>query len=118
MTLLHDARRAGLRVRRDGSQLVVEGPRSLESLARSLLAEKADVLAALAAEVEGVAWRIEAMRPQVPASGAIPLLLARPGIRFPIGTCGSCGDPVADDAHRYRCDPCTTAVIAVLEPLR
>ena len=61
-----------------------------------------------------VAWRLAAMRPQVPVTGAIPLLIARPGIRFAPGSCGSCGDPLAAE-ERYRCRPCVAAAVAALE---
>jgi hypothetical protein len=44
LTLLSDARAAGLEVHRDGDRLVVRGPRSAEPLARQLLAQKAELL--------------------------------------------------------------------------
>jgi len=46
--LLVRAEAAGLRVRAEGDQLVVVGPRRLAELADELLAHKSDVLAALA----------------------------------------------------------------------
>ena len=110
--LLRKAREAGLRVSARDGRLVVEGPRRLEPLARSVLAEKPRILRALEQETDAVAWRLEAMRPQVPQAGAIPLLLARPGMSFPPGTCCSCGDP--RPADRYRCPACETAAVAVL----
>jgi hypothetical protein len=116
LTLLRQARQAGLRVATEDDRLVVEGPRRLEPMARALLAAKPQVLRALAAEDE-VGWRIAVMRPQVPAIGAIPLLLARPGIRFPLGTCCSCGDRRGPD-DRYRCRPCAAAAVAVLREQR
>jgi hypothetical protein len=48
VTLLHEAREAGLEVRADGDRLVVRGPRSAEALARTLLAHKAELLTMLA----------------------------------------------------------------------
>jgi hypothetical protein len=78
-----------------------------------VIAQKSSVMVALAAERE-VAWRISVMQPQVPVTGAIPFLLARPGVRFPLGTCGSCGDPLGPD-DRYRCTHCADAAVAVLE---
>ncbi len=113
LMLLRQARLAGLHVRGDGDRLVVRGPRRLEPIARTLLAEKPRILRALAEEQE-VAWRIDAMRPQVTAHGAIPLLLARLGIRFPHGTCCSCGAPLSPD-ERYRCGPCVAAAVVVME---
>ncbi|MFI5040452.1 MAG: hypothetical protein ACHQNA_01165 [Acidimicrobiales bacterium] len=96
----------------DGDRLVIEGPRRLEAIAHALLAEKPTVLRALAEE-DQVAWRIAVMRPQVPSIGAIPHLLARPGVRFPLGSCCSCGDGLGP-ADRYRCPPCAAAAVVVL----
>jgi len=115
LILLREARRAGLRVTVDGDRLVVQGSRRLEPVARMLLAEKPRILRALAEEE--VAWRIDAMRPQVPPTGAIPLLLARPAADRPTGTCCSCGDQLGT-GDRYRCQPCTAAAVVVLENLR
>lgn len=58
-------------------------------------------------------WRVAAMRPQIPVSGPIPLLLARPGMQFTSGTCCSCGGALDDD-ERYRCRPCVDAAVASL----
>ncbi|MGO9179009.1 MAG: hypothetical protein ACLQBX_01965 [Candidatus Limnocylindrales bacterium] len=112
LILLSEARFAGLRVTASGNQLVVQGPRRLEPMARLLLAEKPTILRALAEEQE-VAWRIDAMRPHVPATGAIPLLLARPDAMRCAGLCCSCGDPVGP-AEGYRCAPCVAAAVALL----
>ena len=112
LTLLAEARQAGLLVTVSGDKLVVQGPRRLESFARRLLAEKRALIEALSAEQE-VTWRIDAMRPQVTKGGAIPLLLARPIGAWELGTCCSCGEPLAPD-ERYRCRPCVTAAVAVL----
>jgi hypothetical protein len=114
LMLLRQARQAGLRVGADGDRLVVEGPRRLESMARTLLAEKPEVLRALAREGTEVGWRVQVMRPQVPAKGAIPLLVARPGGPWDQGRCCSCGDALEAD-ERYRCGPCVAATVAVLE---
>lgn len=47
LTLLAEARRAGLTVRADGERLTVSGPRRCESLAKLLLEHKPAVMAAL-----------------------------------------------------------------------
>jgi hypothetical protein len=60
-----------------------------------------------------VAWRAAVMSTQIAPTGAIPLLMARPGVRMPLGTCCSCGDPLGPD-DRYRCGPCVQAAIATL----
>ena len=52
LTLLADARFAGLTVTADGDRLVIRGPASADAEARLLLANKGAVLAALAAEAE------------------------------------------------------------------
>jgi hypothetical protein len=50
LTLLAEARKAGLTVRAEGDKLVIRGPRSAEDLARRLLEAKAEVRAQLAWE--------------------------------------------------------------------
>ncbi len=116
MTLLAEARDAGLQVTARGDQLVVQGPHRLEAVASRLLAAKAIVMEALAAEQQEVAWRVEAMRPQVTRTGAIPLLLARPGAAWGPPCCCSCGDPL-ESTDRYRCRYCAAASVAVLDEL-
>ena len=111
--LLRQARFAGLRVTANGATLVVEGPRRLEPIARTLLAEKPQVMQAHVDEQE-VAWRVDAMRAQLPTRGALPLLLARLDVDRGSGSCCSCGDPLGRD-ERYRCRPCVTAAVAALE---
>jgi len=59
-------------------------------------------------------WRAAVMATQIRSGHALPLLLARPGIRFPLGTCCSCGDPLTT-RDRYRCGPCTNAVVLALQ---
>ena len=67
---------------------------------------------------EDVAWRADGMRGQVPATGTIPILLARPEARSsPPGTCISCGEQLAA-ARRFRCAPCVRAVEQVLNDVR
>jgi hypothetical protein len=54
-----------------------------------------------------LAWRLEAMRRQVPQEGVIPDLIAREAPTQP-GTCFSCGDPLKGN-QQYRCRPCAVA---------
>jgi hypothetical protein len=117
LTLLREARSAGLHVTARGDELVVEGPKRLEAVARTVLAQKPRIMRALAEEEREVGWRAGAMRPQLPAEGGIPLLLARPDAARGSGRCCSCGDPLRPD-ERYRCGPCVTAAISVLETVR
>jgi Zinc-finger of RNA-polymerase I-specific TFIIB, Rrn7 len=49
MSLLHEARAAGLEVHADADRLVIRGPSSAEAIALKLLAHKADLLQLLAA---------------------------------------------------------------------
>jgi hypothetical protein len=60
-----------------------------------------------------VGWRVAVMAEQMPTSGPIPLLIARPGVHFPLSGCCSCGEPLGP-AQRYRCAPCVEAAVTVL----
>jgi len=62
LTLLSEGRAAGLIVLAHGGRLVVRGPRSADAVARQLLAHKAVVLAALAAD-DGSSCPWEAIEP-------------------------------------------------------
>ena len=84
---------------------------SLSGAERVVLARHSDAIIALL-DADPVGWRAAVMAVQAPRTGAIPLLLARPGIRFPPGSCCSCGDPRPVD--RYRCAPCAAAAIHTL----
>lgn len=111
MTLLAEARAAGLEVRADGDRLVVRGPRTRENLARSLLAHKPDVMAA----IHAVAERVAVMQSQLPRSGAVPFLMFRTAALATDapGRCLSCGDRLTP-GQRYRCAPCGEAARLVL----
>jgi hypothetical protein len=86
-------------------------------LRAALIEHKADLIRLLGGD-DDVAWRLEAMRPQVPRSGTIPVLLARPEAKnAPRGTCVSCGDPLSE-GRRSRCAPCVSAVERVLNEVR
>jgi len=117
LTILREARAAGLDIKVDGDRLVVRDPRSAAHLAERLLEMKQEVIALLGPDDE-VAWRIEVMRPQVPLTGAIPCLLARPEAKTaPLGMCVSCGDPLVPDRY-VRCAPCVEAIERLLNELR
>ena len=66
-----------------------------------------------------VAWRVAAMRPQVPLRGPIPRLLARLGIPEVDAPdcCGACGDPLPPGS-RFVCPPCVHAKWIVLLAVR
>jgi hypothetical protein len=115
-SVLAEARTVGLEIRVNADRLVVRGPQRHEAIARRLLAQKPAVIALLTEENAEIAWRVAAMRPQVPLRGAIPLLMARLGIPA-LNHCISCGDPIPAQ-RRYRCAPCARATWAVLHDVR
>jgi hypothetical protein len=78
---------------------------------RADLARHRDAILALF-EADPVGWRAAVMGAQAPRTGPIPLLLARPGIRFLPGSCCSCGEP--RPADRYRCADCAAASVRAL----
>ena len=67
---------------------------------------------------------MDVMRPQIPPTGGIPSLRARPDLPVParpeIGPaveCLSCGEPLLSDGHSPRCAPCVEAVNRVLDEI-
>ena len=54
---------------------------------------KQEVIALLGSQDDEVAWRIEAMRPQLRPGPIIPFLVARRDFVDAPGRCLSCGDP-------------------------
>jgi hypothetical protein len=78
---------------------------------RAVLARNRDAILALL-DADPLGWRDAVLAAQVPRTGAIAFLLARPGVRFPPGSCCSCGDP--RPADQYRCTPCTAATVHAL----
>ncbi len=113
---LAEARAAGLEVRAEPGRLVVRGPRQTEALARRLLERTGEVMALLADEDAEVSWRVEVMRPQVPAQGPIPFLKAR-NVAPAFGGCLSCGDTLSE-GRTYRCASCARAAWTVLHAAR
>ena len=111
-TVLAEARAVGLEVRAETDRLVVRGPRLHEAIARDLLEQKPAVLELLAAEEIALAWRVEAMRAQVPLRGPIPMLVAREVAVGP-GNCLSCGEELAP-GRTVRCALCVRAAQRVL----
>jgi hypothetical protein len=115
LMVLAQARAAGLEVHAEGDTLVIRGPASADALARAVLAHKPEVLALLAAVDPEVTWRVEALRPQIPARGPIRRFVTRtetPATDAP-RCCGRCGDPLPE-GRRFRCAPCVRAVEIVL----
>ena len=76
--LLAAAREAGLEVRVRGRRTRGRGPRTQDALARTVAWPKSRWSSRCWLQEDAeVAWRIAAMRPQVPQRGAIPVLVAR-----------------------------------------
>ena len=118
--LLTDLRSRGISLSVSGERLSIDAPKGTVTpdLLAALVEHKADLIRLLGTDDEDVTWRIEAMRPQVPRTGAIPCLLARPEAKTsPRGTCVSCGDPLTE-GRRIRCAPCVGAVERLLNEVR
>jgi hypothetical protein len=66
-----------------------------------------------------IAWRVAAMRPQIPLRGPIPFLVARLDLVTSCapGHCGSCGEPL-HEGQRFRCSPCQEAAWLALNEVR
>jgi hypothetical protein len=107
-------RRRGILVVPSGDGRLRYCPREALSAAdRAVLLRHREAILALL-DGDPIGWRTAVMAAQVPVTGAIPLLLARPGIRIGRGTCLSCGDLLTPD-NRYRCGPCVAATVAFLD---
>jgi hypothetical protein len=63
---------------------------------------------------EDVAWRVEAMLPQIEVNRPIPFLVAREAVEPQAGCCLSCGEPLETD-DRNRCTACNRAANLALE---
>lgn len=120
--LLAEVRALGveLRAASDGSRILYHPRDALTpEWVERLRQHKPEVLALLSEVEAEVAWRVAAMRPQVPPRGAIGRLVARPdapSVDAP-RRCGSCGDPLPDDC-RYVCALCQQAKWLVLNEQR
>jgi hypothetical protein len=111
--LLGSLQRRGIVLVPDANGRLRYRPReALSEAERADLARHRDAIRAVL-DADPVGWRAAVMATQVARAGAIPLLLARPGIRFPLGTCCSCGDQLGPD-DRYRCKACVDAAVVVL----
>jgi hypothetical protein len=118
MTLLREARSAGLSVWADGDRLVIRGPRRAEPVVRVLIAHKPEVMTALSLPPHTeAAWNIgqwsQLYREKLQVwlgsgryteSEAEGLARAElkcrwhrlHGERVPASTCAGCGEPIAD----------------------
>jgi len=128
LTLLDEARAAGLTVLADGDRLVVRGPRAAEAVARRLLEHKTAVLAALAPQVVESQAALDAQQDLVavpePAAGRDDHGGQGGTIEViePFPPCPRCNSlelwqTLAGNWRCLRCDPPTTA-IRVLEHVK
>jgi hypothetical protein len=123
MTLIQEARDAGLAIAAEGGELVIRGPRRLATLARQLIDQKADVLLALRS---ASAPRADSGRtatrcligngfPPIPPTIPAASILATPAI-----PCPACGlRPVLPELRRLtdgRCYECWVAQGASAPP--
>lgn len=113
--LIADTRALGVILKADptGSRLLYRPVEVMPFALGKLLREhKVAVLAVLSANDPEVAWRLGALRPQIPEHGPISgRLIARsdsPTINH-LRHCATCGDPLAE-GRRYRCAPCQHAI--------
>ncbi len=131
LTLLRQARAAGLAVRADGERLTVRGPRSWAGLAEALLAQKAEIVALLteeeapvppppaptsrySADDPEVAWRVQAMCERLKTAGVgLLFLTVREVLRRHPG-CMSCGLALGLE-ERVRCGYCARAARIVTD---
>ena len=117
--LLVELERRGVELAADGERLRYR-PRDAvpPELRVAIVTHKQELLALLADEEAEVGWRAEAMRFQVPPTGPIPVLAARPvGPLTDDGRCQSCGDLLPPEG-RYRCEPCIKAAWRALREVR
>jgi hypothetical protein len=112
--IIGSLRRRGILLAPAGDGRLSYHPRkALSEAERAVLARHRDAILAVL-DTDPIGWRAAVMAGQMLGNSPIPLLLARPGIRFPSGSCCSCGDPLGRD-ERYRCAPCVAATVAALK---
>src|SRR5688500_13741616 len=100
--LLVEFERRGVEVRTDGGQLRYRPQGAVTAELRAAMAARRDELLTLVdREEQHVRWRVDAMAAQVPSSGSIPFLVARPLVAASDESCASCCDALPPDAcHR------------------
>lgn len=116
--LLQDCARRDIRLQADGPDLIVNAPRRVltNEVLAALKARKLELLALLAPPPPPplspeARWRADAMLLQR-GDGALPVLVARLGLRCAPGSCFSCGDELAAPpatGRLYRCEDCRQA---------
>jgi hypothetical protein len=116
--LLAELERRGVRILVDGDRIRYRPKGVVSDALRAVIAEHRHALVArLTVDGAEVRWRADAMRAQLPTTGPIPVLAARPITAWVPGGCSSCGEPLGPE-ERYRCAPCVRAALRVLRELR
>jgi hypothetical protein len=125
--LLMELYQRGILLTREGENLRYRAKtgRLTSELKEAIAEHKNALLKLLAAPLEDpgsdpdLAWRIAAMRAQIPQTGPIRFLSARPDALVACdaeGKCPSCGDPLpAIRTQRFRCTACTRAAWLALD---
>ncbi|MDP9471011.1 MAG: hypothetical protein M3Q71_10145 [Chloroflexota bacterium] len=110
-SVLADLRARDVRLHVEGDQIRARFKgRTLDpDLAAVIKANKPALIAHLREEEAAVAWRIEAMRPQIPERGPVPFLVAVSGIPPSPDVCVSCGEVFTPTGSNPRCPRCTVA---------
>jgi hypothetical protein len=106
--------------------LIIDAPEDLltPEMLEALAGYKAEILEILEArkdsfnergieDDEAIAWRIKAMKKQMPTKPPYPLFVAREGVETKKGECYSCGDALTGDSL-YLCQYCVSAKAMVL----
>jgi hypothetical protein len=114
--LLIELRSRGVLIEPAGDRLKVDAPKGVitQELREALAACKSEVLAILAVDDHEIAWRVDAMLPQIPDKGPIPFLVARVDSQSQAGYCLSCGE-LLNGNDLYRCTLCSRAANKALE---
>lgn len=114
--LLLELRSRGVLIEPAGDRLKVDAPKGAitQELREALAACKSEVLAILAVDDREIAWRVDAMLPQIPDKGPIPFLVARDCLNPGPNCCPSCGEPL-NDYPGYICGLCSRAKHRALE---
>lgn len=116
--LLAELERRGVWILVDGDRIRYRPQSAVSDALRAAIAEHQHALVArLTGDGAEVRWRADAMRAQLPTTGPIPVLAARPVTDWVPRKCSSCGDPLGPTS-RYRCDLCVRAALKVLREAR
>ncbi len=116
VALLADLQARGVRLYLAGDELRYKAKAGTMTpdLAAAVQPHKPALIAFLQDEEAAIIWRAEAMREQVPTTGPILFLVARPGITPAPDCCLSCGDVLELVGYVQRCRLCVVAAGRVL----